>query len=531
MNVNIQDLPQNFRQIIYPGLVVDNEDPLMLGRIRVFPENQNVQDMAQSVSGFDENSQNPEKNGPWSPLDPFIFLPLLPYYLNIVPQVDEYVHLIYSNPSQTTLPNKFYIQGPFSSPTTSPHENFESAKTQLTAGVRNKPFQNLKDPKTKKFKNRKNSGVYPEPGDNALVGRGTADVIVKPDTTLIRAGKNKTYRRGQIPDVDNKRAFLQISKFDTKKTFGPPSTKTRLEPQDKGVVKLIEYDIINPENTQDAFTGTIYLYGLKPLPKTNTNTLDFRTDLSDATTQFIAFQNFQAKTKLEVIKLINEFINGFFKGKLKNVNGTSVDSNNGRDLTLINRFPFYFRPTLRLSNILTDFGSSTTSTNIEQITNVQTIMSGIRLFDTKPTPGYSLVYDESGKSQAPIKPNKQTIIPENVSQIDETVAIMGGKTLYLLSHNSTIPNKVPITLGDETVYGIDINTITDIIEPNTSSMVRGEELMELLNLIVKFLISHVHPYPGMSPVPVASDGTKSADILQQILNAQQTILNSNIKLN
>ncbi len=247
--------------------------------------------------------------------------------------------------------------------------------------------------------------------------------------------------------------------------------------------------------------------------------------------EFIAFQNFQAKTKLEVIKLINEFINGFFKGKLKNVNGTSVDSNNGRDLTLINRFPFYFRPTLRLSNILTDFGSSTTSTNIEQITNVQTIMSGIRLFDTKPTPGYSLVYDESGKSQAPIKPNKQTIIPENVSQIDETVAIMGGKTLYLLSHNSTIPNKVPITLGDETVYGIDINTITDIIEPNTSSMVRGEELMELLNLIVKFLISHVHPYPGMSPVPVASDGTKSADILQQILNAQQTILNSNIKLN
>ena len=98
MSLNIQELPQNFRQIIYPGLVVDNEDPLMLGRIRVFPENQNVQDMAQSVSGFDENSQNPEKNGPWSPLDPFIFLPLLPYYLNIVPQVDEYVHLIYSNP-------------------------------------------------------------------------------------------------------------------------------------------------------------------------------------------------------------------------------------------------------------------------------------------------------------------------------------------------------------------------------------------------------------------------------------------------
>ena len=43
-NLNIQELPQNFRQIIYPGKVVDNNDPLMLGRVRVFPENQNVQD-------------------------------------------------------------------------------------------------------------------------------------------------------------------------------------------------------------------------------------------------------------------------------------------------------------------------------------------------------------------------------------------------------------------------------------------------------------------------------------------------------
>ena len=76
-NLNIQELPQNFRQIIYPGKVVDNNDPLMLGRVRVFPENQNVQDTERSVEGFNPNSPNPEKNGPWSPLDPFIFLPLL----------------------------------------------------------------------------------------------------------------------------------------------------------------------------------------------------------------------------------------------------------------------------------------------------------------------------------------------------------------------------------------------------------------------------------------------------------------------
>ena len=64
-----------------------------------------------------------------------------------------------------------------------------------------------------------------------------------------------------------------------------------------------------------------------------------------------------------------------------------------------------------------------------------------------------------------------------------------------------------------------------------SSKNRGEQLMDLINLIVRFLITHVHPYPGMPPVPVSQDGTKADDILKQILEAQQTILNQNIKLN
>ena len=61
------------------------------------------------------------------------------------------------------------------------------------------------------------------------MGRGTADVIVKENTTLIRAGKNKPYQRGQIPDADPKRAFLQVSKFDTVKEYGPAEKKIRIE--------------------------------------------------------------------------------------------------------------------------------------------------------------------------------------------------------------------------------------------------------------------------------------------------------------
>ena len=362
------------------------------------------------------------------------------------------------------------------------------------------------------------------------MGRGTADVIVKENTTLIRAGKNKPYQRGQIPDADPKRAFLQVSKFDTVKEYGPAEKKIRIEKQSKGVKMLVEYDILNPENTQDAFTGSIYFYQLKELPVTNTENLDFRTDLTDATNAFIAFQNFQAKTKDEVIELVNTFIKGVFAGKLINVNGTNVDSTNGRDISIINKFPFYFRPSLRLTDYINNFGDPST-VDVSSIAIITYILNGIQLFDTNLTPGYSLVYDESGKSQAHFKTTTEVNIPERVSQVDETVSLMGANTLYLLSHNTKIPCLEQINLDETTLYGIDINYITDIIEPNTSSMVRGEQLMDLINLIVRFLITHVHPYPGMPPVPVSQDGTKADDILKQILEAQQTILNQNIKLN
>jgi hypothetical protein len=62
-------------------------------------------------------------------------------------------------------------------------------------------------------------------------------------------------------------------------------------------------------------------------------------------------------------------------------------------------------------------------------------------------------------------------------------------------------------------------------------LVRGEELMELLNLIVRYVVGHVHPFPGVQPVPIAVDGTSSLEILQKIADASNTILNEHIRIN
>jgi hypothetical protein len=118
------------------------------------------------------------------------------------------------------------------------------------------------------------------------------------------------------------------------------------------------------------------------------------------------------------------------------------------------------------------------------------------------------------------------VVPKEVVADYGTFLASGADTVYLLSHKS---NK-PVDL-EGTIYGITQQDIVDKVLPFTSSMVRGEELIDLLNLIVRFLVAHVHPVPGTPPVPVATDGTQSTQILFELQNAVNKILNPNIRIN
>ena len=157
-------------------------------------------------------------------------------------------------------------------------------------------------------------------------------------------------------------------------------------------------------------------------------------------------------------------------------------------------------------------------------------MSLVNISTTDIKSGYGLVLDSKLSPNIPFERQKSTYVSSSAQISDNTAALLGATRLYFLSNETEIPGKSKINF-DGSIYGIEKEQIDNEIEPNTSSMVRGEELLELLQLIVKFCITHVHPYPGLPPTPTTVDGTTVDDLLSNMLNAYQKVLNSNIRLN
>ena len=528
-------------QILFPGIVLDNQDPMMLGRLRIIPETKNYTDIIGSILEWDE------KKDPWTSKDPILFLPLLPFALSIQPLINEYVHIIYQNKS-FPLQNQFYIPGPFSSPMTSPFEYYQGSKKYLSSGDLIKDGIALKN-RDNTYKKIESEGIFPEPKDNALLGRGTADVIVKENEVILRAGKVRTLQKNILPVANTNRAFLQLSRFTQKKEELDPETQIRLITEVKVVKKMIIWNIFNLENKQDLFTGNVGLYNVIPSEKVNTN--NFKISTIKSLTPGTDYSNplemieFKSKPLSGCTAIINDFINGVLSGFAN----YQYPVNNKLNASPENLYPLVVTP----SKLTYESGTKFTSLDnqnpngaqqdIEEVVNYGKFLLKITPPNDLLKRGFFRIFglkENIPILKPPTKPKIDTINRFKYSPTEDvTYGTLGAQKLYLISHDSEGPNG-KITLSN-TIYGIPQDMFVggfgksgskDSINAKTYPMVRGDKLIELLRKIVEFLAGHVHPFSTIPPTPISTGSGQSInEIFQMLANAENTILNENIRLN
>jgi hypothetical protein len=282
------------------------------------------------------------------------------------------------------------------------------------------------------------------------------------------------------------------------------------------------------------FTGSIKLYNLKPSAKVNTENFKYDTILNLTSGEDYGAElesvSFMGKSFIESVKIINDFISKIFN---PNVTFTGITINNPQNIT--DQFPFVVTPSKQTYEISKKFSPTNFLGEIMEYINYKRFFDNIKLNNSKED-GWFLVSENTFNKpifgpQATLK--EETITPTVFEMEDITYGALGAQRIFLLSQNSTSP-KGAIDLSN-TLYGIPQDKFIgagQTIYDKTYSMVRGEELVILIEKIVDFLNNHVHPHANMVP-DEATQGSKTTktSINQLLANVNNTVLNQNIRIN
>lgn len=329
----------------------------------------------------------------------------------------------------------------------------------------------------------------------------------------MRSGKCEILESNKVPVPYDGRAFVQLSDFPSTVNAPELFNYVTVSEDEQSIKYLIEYNILNLENQFDKFIFTLTIYELTPKSIFTTQQFNENTSLGSDAKLYKSY-TFYNKSKNEIVKITNKLLSGFNKG---NWNLPDFPSE-----TISNQFPFAFR-----ANPLTfaAFNDPTTP----QFTNLSSIYLLIRVRPASLLVGFGII-PNSNEEGSPTKSTNQESQVNLPSAGRKTYLLNAADNLFLLSHKTSISDKGVIDFSNS-IYGLSQEKIMSDIYPKTDPMVRGEQLMKLLDLMVKFMIAHVHPFHGVPPVPTASDGTTSAQILTELQNAPNNILNQNIRIN
>ena len=509
-------LPKKYTQVINYGKVIGNNDPMNLGRIRVEPVGWQNEDQNSAFKSPLGKKLDPKNY--WTTQDPFVFMPLLPLFVYQVPKEKEYVHVIFYN---TELPdrNKFYIQGTFSNPNNTKFEPFDSSLSFTAKGERNSLPNNIRDNNGNIIKPEQ-VGLYPDVNTIGLLGRYNSDILLPENGFALRANTIKDGSTPLTPTFNKKHSSISLQKYSTRSIDN--GTKTYFENNKvvQPVKYLIEYNVYGGIGTLvGRYSANAFVYKISEYKPVYTNSVDKGWYEFPEISKIgpIYKEDYTFKTFDEIVTGINNLIQKVNSGKFLVGNTLITDI-----------FPFVFQP----EKPLYDKYSLNNVSDVSEAINAQRFISAVHLNKTDANVGLGLVC-----KQGELGPLTQLTSFELQDVTVETNPITYGINVsdisFFLSHDSQIPgtNKIDFDTADFSGNSLSQSFIEESILPNTASMVRGEQLLDLIELIVKYLITHVHPYHGMAPNSVGLDGTQSQKILAELFNATETILNKNLRIN
>jgi len=456
---------KNNQNIVF-GTVIDNKDPENAGRIRVL---------------LDNNKYKVENFIPWQKgrtvnntvTDPYICNPFLPKLINVVPKIGELVKVIFYNPDYPEL-DKEYVGPVISQFNSVEYENATQGRV-FTQSQRTNLLPNLGN-----FEYSK--GLLPDVNNITILGRKSTDLTVKPNDILIRSGR--------VDLQDNKKFNKKGSLFQISSNPVKLERKTKPVTVNRRIPEPINNVVIYNLNSDNS--GYVDVYKLTT-PK-NTDTININTDLTNLISTPAVTYTFSANTQTIGISYINQFLNFLDNNQIRN-------QNTDTGIITINQpvvgVPYLLKPLVNDEKY-----------NTVKVFNVTT--QGFRTIK-------------------PIESQIVDTIQENINtSVDyQNYMVALSDMLYILSNETSIPEKGFINF-DGINNGFTTDKITREINDKTEPMVRGDQLVKALVIIINAFLNHVHSGFGFMNVN-QTDEIQKLSKLRSELNS--LILNHKIRIN
>lgn len=504
-------------KIIDVGVCLNNVDPKGIGRIRYRPYGQFKSEIERSMA-YEE----------WDENDQFIAIPFLPANINVIPQIRQSIKLIKYDTDKDTQ-NVEYVSGPFSTPHDFGSETFTTQHKNTTyGGVIVKDLPDLKD-NTGAYKNPKSNNTQSKLNDTAIYGNYGADIIFTENGVNVRGGKlltkdtkNTKLRKTlqEIPLLSEKIAKLTLKKFGNTMELVEENVPITEKVNSK-INHIVEYtinDLTSPNIIDVYIYKVLNFYG----STIDTSTFNENTEVNLSDTKKFQLINPDNTTTSPTLS-----ITGFTGitnacSELRWVLNT-IDQKNLSELntkyTKEDIHPFYFRPTTELK---------TRSTTLSENTNRTTFISCINFKNIGLNTGSGLIYSK----QSAVPPTK-TIprVVKNLKVVDEKEQSFGSVSadkIYLLSTTPNVGSKnKPINFTKLDQYEYTRENFLSDIEPNTFTMVRGEILIKLIQLMYEILDGHTH---NINDKAIYKESKE--DELREMINSMQTdLVNQSIRIN